>query len=302
MAAVASTFRFTSRDGTSMRGWRNDGDGVPVVVSPGLGTPPEAWPGLGQPGCGYRVATWYYRGSMGSDRPADPGRLKVADHVADLVACLDHEGMEQAVVVCWSMGVNIAFEAALAYPDRVAGVLAVAGVPGGTFGAMFGPLHVPRRLRRPLGVGAARLAQMVAPAVNVVAHALPVTRPTALAISHSGFMLPAARPEVAVPALREFFTHDFRWYFRLGLEMSAHERMDLSFVRVPVTLLAGRWDVLTSLADMRETAAQLPHARLVVYPGSHFLPLEYPDQMVGQLGQLVARTRLEGRRSPAAAG
>ena len=58
---------------------------------------------------------------------------------------MDAYGVERAVVIGWSVGVNVAFEAALRAPERVAGVLAVAGVPGGTFEALLHPL--PRFLR-----------------------------------------------------------------------------------------------------------------------------------------------------------
>ena len=56
----------------------------------------------------------------------------------------------------WSMGVNTAFELAYLHPDRVAGLFAVAGVPGGTFASMLAPLGVPRFARAAITVNAAR--------------------------------------------------------------------------------------------------------------------------------------------------
>jgi pimeloyl-ACP methyl ester carboxylesterase len=57
--------------------------------------------------------------------------VRVQDHVDDAVALLDAMGMERALVACWSIGVNIGFELAQRHPDRVAGLMAVAGVPAG---------------------------------------------------------------------------------------------------------------------------------------------------------------------------
>jgi pimeloyl-ACP methyl ester carboxylesterase len=115
---------------------------------------------------------------------------------------------------------------------------------------------------------------------------------TANVINHSGFVLPAAKAERLIPALEEFRRHDFRWYFTLAVAASEHAPMDLSFVKVPVTLVAGRYDVLTSMYDMVEAASQIPHAELHLLPGSHFLPLEYPDELAAELLRLAERTDL----------
>ena len=71
--------------------------------------------------------------------------------------------------------------------------------------------------------------------------------------------------------------------------------MDLTFVTAPVTLVAGRYDVLTSMHDMIEAASAIPHAELHLLPGSHFLPLEYPDPLAAELRRLAERTDLTTR-------
>jgi len=284
-------FFITSADRTRVAAWRNDGEGTPVVISNGLGTPPSAWPVVtADPDL--QVVTWYYRGTAGGSRPADPSRITVTDHVADCLALMDSEGIDRAAFACWSLGVNVGFEMALRHPDRVAGLMAVAGVPGGTFQAMFEPLRVPRRLRHRLGVAYARTARRLGPALDVVARHTPLTRTTARLISHSGFVLPAATPEHLIPALQEFRQHDFRWYFTLALAGAEHEPMDLTKIDVPTTLVAGRWDVLTSSLDMAKIARSMPDAEFKVLDGSHFLPLEFPDEMAADLKDLIARCDL----------
>ena len=90
--------------------------------------------------------TWDHRGLGGSDRPSDESRITIADHTDDLFAVMDAYGINRAVVIGWSAGVNIAFEAALRDHRRIAGAPAVGGVPGGTFEASPHPLP---RIRRP---------------------------------------------------------------------------------------------------------------------------------------------------------
>jgi pimeloyl-ACP methyl ester carboxylesterase len=289
---VPTTFDFLSSDGTCIRGWRSDGDGIPVVVSNGLGTIPQAWPALVRPDSGYSVRTWYYRGTFGSERPIDPSRIRVADHVADLLALMDAEGIERALLAGWSIGVNVAFEMAERYPDRVAGLMAVAGVPGGTFGTMGAPLRIPRRLRRPVAVRAARVLRAAGAALTPVANRVPVNDRLAWLVTHSGFMLPTAKAEVVTPMLDEFLKQDWRWYMKLAVAAAEHEPMDVSFVKCPTTLVAGKWDVLTSMDDVIDAASRIPQAQITVLPGSHFLPMEYPELVSTALAELARRSDL----------
>jgi 3-oxoadipate enol-lactonase len=287
-----TTFAFRSADGTVLRGWEDDSDGLPLLICNGLGTIPQAWPGLVGEDSGYRAATWYHRGTFGSRRPADRSRVRVEDHVEDAVALLDAMGMERALVACWSIGVNVGFELALRHPDRVAGLMAVAGVPGGTFGTMGGPWGIPRRLRHPIATRVARTGRVVGPVLTWLAARVPVDDKTAWLVTRSGLMRREARPEVLVPMLREFLVQDWRWYMHLAVAASEHQPMDVESLECPVTLLAGRHDVLTSMHDVIEAAERIPHAHITVLPGSHFLPMEYPELVSAALGELARRCDL----------
>jgi 3-oxoadipate enol-lactonase len=57
-SSLVARFEFISGDGTKVVGWRNDGAGLPVVISNGLGTPPAAWPAVVPRDSGFSVATW----------------------------------------------------------------------------------------------------------------------------------------------------------------------------------------------------------------------------------------------------
>jgi pimeloyl-ACP methyl ester carboxylesterase len=290
---VPTTFEVLSSDGTRIKAWRSDTPGVPLVIANGLGTIPEAWPSLVAEGSGYDTLTWYQRGTFGSERPADPARIRVEDHVEDMVAVMDDQGVDRALVACWSIGVNIAFELAHRHPERVAGIMAVAGVPGGTFSTMGGPLRIPRRLRKPISVQAAKTGRLVGPALTWLTARIPVNSRTAWLVSHSGFMLPAAKPEVVVPMLEQFLKHDWSWYGELAVAAAEHDPMDLHFVSCPVTLVAGKHDVLTSMHDVVAAAAKIPHAQISVLPGSHFLPMEYPEHLHTALDDLARRADVQ---------
>lgn len=282
-------FDLVAADGTRLTAWTNDGEGTPVLVCNGMGVPPEAWPRLLDPGCGYHVVGWNHRGGMGSDRPDDPSRIEIGDHVDDAIALLDAMGWDSAYLVAWSLGVNVSFELAARHPERVRGLLSLAGVPGGTFDTLFAPLFVPRPARKPVGVAISHAGRAFGPQLNLLARTVPKGRPFAEALRWSGFMLPWASPDDVVPWLQSFLQHDFSWYFGLALALARHEPMDPSFIDCPVTIAAGRWDVLTSMHDVVAFAERIPHAEVHVLPATHFLPLEFPDRVLEMLDELVVR-------------
>ena len=152
--SVVEFHHILSDDGTRLRAWTNDPlgriDGPTVVLCNGLGVSPWTWPALLHADCGVRVVSWNHRGTGGSARPEDPRRVGVEEFVEDALSVMDHFGVDRAVLMGWSMGVNTAFELALRHPERVTGIFAVAGVPGDTFATMLGPFRLPhaRRARR----------------------------------------------------------------------------------------------------------------------------------------------------------
>ncbi len=282
-----------SDDGTRLRAWTNDPEGVidgpTVVLCNGLGTNAYAWPALLDPGCGVRVVSWNHRGVGGSERPRDRSHCRIEDVVDDGLSVMDHFGIDRAVLMGWSIGVNTMFELALRHPERVSGLFAVAGVPGDTFATMLAPLRVPRPLARLLTVNAARAAKQAGCLLSPVASRLPVGPLTIAALSHSGFMLPVRDPEMAALAVREFLSTPLDWYFHLALRTSEHARVSLRHLTVPVTFVAGTYDLLAGARDMASAAARVPGATYHELPGTHFLSLEHPDEVHRLLLELLER-------------
>ena len=282
-------------DGTRLNAWRNNNrTGPRVLVCNGMGVPPESWPRLIADDCAYQVAGWNQRGVLGSDRPADPTRIEVSDHVGDAVALLDDLGWPDAIVVAWSLGVNVAFELANEFPDRVAGLLSVAGVPGGTFDTLLAPQLVPKPLRRPLGLQLVRTGKAIAPQLNMLSRGIPRGRPLAELIRHGGIVLPVADIRDVQPWVETFFGQDWDWYFDLAFALEKHGKIDPSFIDVPVTIVAGAMDALTSWDEVLSFSRHIPQAEVHLLPGSHCIPLEYPDRIIEMLDRLQTRVEAHG--------
>jgi len=273
----------TSADGTRLRAWTNDADGPTVLLCNGLGTNPYAWPALLRPDCGVRVVSWNHRGVGGSARPVYLDRVDVSAFVEDAIAVLDDAGVESCPVIGWSIGVNTAFELAVEHPDRVTGLFAVAGVPGGTFSSMGAPLQIPRIARRPLALGIAATLSRTGGLVSLLTTRLPVGGWLTRLVRHSGFLLPSADPDDVERALREFLSTPVEWYMHLACAAARHDRISLSRVRAPARFVAGRYDILASSADMRTAAARIPGSRYVELRGSHFVQMEHPDRVHHEL-------------------
>jgi pimeloyl-ACP methyl ester carboxylesterase len=279
----------TSADGTRLNGWTNDADGPTVLLCNGLGTNPYAWPGFLDDDCGLRVVSWNHRGVGGSDRPRDSSRVGVDAFVEDALAVLDNAGVDACPVVGWSIGVNTQFELVTLFPERVTGLFAVAGVPGGTFASMLAPLMVPRFARRALTVNVARGLRSVGKLFSPISTRMPISNASARMLRYSGFMMRRADNSVVRDAMSEFLTTDVDWYMHLAVAAAEHPRVSLSSVTVPTAFVAGRYDVLASAKDMASAAQRIERATYTEIAGSHFVQMEHPDLVHAELEHLLGR-------------
>jgi len=289
MTAVAQLrfYDVTSADGTRLRCWTNDAEGPTVLLANGLGTNPYSWPALLDPGCGVRIVSWNHRGVGGTERPTN-GRIGLDSYVEDALAVMDDAGLESAVVAAWSIGVTVSFALAEQHPERVQGILAIAGVPGNTFATMLAPLKVPRPVARRLTREATRAASLVGYPIAPLIKRIPWTNAMARMIQRTRLLNPAADPAHLRDLFQEFCTTHPVWYARLALAVADHDRISLSGIAVPTTFVAGRWDLLTGARDMKAASDRIPHSRYVLADATHFIPVERPQLVLDELKLLLA--------------
>lgn len=287
-AAFVRYYDVESADGTRLRAWTNDAEGPTVFLSNGLGTNPHAWPALLRPDCGVHVVSWNHRGVGGSARPKDD-RVDLDAFIEDAIAVMDHAGIESAVVASWSAGVTIAFELADRHPERVKGILAVAGVPGNTFATMLAPLRMPPLISKQLMVGLTRTASVSGRALAPLTRRIPWTNATANMLRLTRLINPAADTAELRTLMQEFCTTHPAWYAKLALGVSQHPRVSLSNIDVPVTFIAGKWDMLTGARDMLSASQRIKGSRFRELESTHFIPIEFPDIVLDELKELIER-------------
>ena len=232
----------------------------------------------------YRIVTWDYRGLYQSRFDAAT-RAQVARgeiglgpevHAADGLRVIDQLGVDRAVFIGWSMGVQLNFELAKIATDRVAGIIQICGAPGravattvlGRMGLKVIPpamdlFRVAAERHAPwLGrIVGSTLALQVAKAVGAVA--------------------PSLDEQLAAEIVHDYVRLDFDVYNRILMSLGDHDASEwLPSLNVPALIVAGTRDAMTPLALSQSMAKLIPNAELVVVKGgSHYLPIEFPDAL-----------------------
>lgn len=110
------------RDGINFH-YVDRGEGVPVIVQHGLGGDTSQPALLFHPPPGFRLLAPDARGH-GETRPFGPHeKVGIAAFADDLLALMDHLGLDRAIVGGISMGAAVALNAALRAPDRLRGLI-----------------------------------------------------------------------------------------------------------------------------------------------------------------------------------
>ena len=235
------------------------------------------------------------RGHGGSGLPRPPGRgarnltpedLSVKRMALDLIEVLDDACVDDAIVVGHSMGAQIAFEVYRLRPDRVLGLVLVAGSCDSPFDAVYGH-HV---------------VNTVLPMSRALMTAVPeVVRPIWpwLGGKRAGYLSArlwgAAGPKATADQLHPYLLHlvesDPAVLLRALESMRRHSARDLlPRIDVPVLLLAGGKDALTPRRCSEELFERIRTAEINWFPDAgHTLPIEEPAAIVDAIEEWTRR-------------
>lgn len=277
--------RIRSFDGTELS-VQEAGEGPLVLLANGLGGTWRAWaPFLDRFATSHRVASWDYRGLYGSGPPASPDAVRMEDHVHDLGVVLDDLGVSPAVVVGWSMGVQVAVQAALDLPQRVAALVLVSGAPGDP---LAGVLHTP--LARVVVPPLTHVVEQGAVPFGAALRALVATGRAPQVLRALGVVAPGCDLQVFGALARDFAGLDWRVYMRTLRSLAAHDAWPrLPDLRLPVLVVGGTRDAFLPQRTIEATAAAIPGAELVLVPGAtHYLPVEYPAELDASIRRFLA--------------
>ncbi|MBL8785037.1 MAG: alpha/beta hydrolase [Deltaproteobacteria bacterium] len=246
----------------------------------------------------YRIATWDYRGLYASRfDPALRARaahgevpLDLLSHADDARRVLDALGIDRAIFVGWSMGVQLNFELARQGSptgDRVAGLIQICGAPGRTLTTTL------------LGRTGMKL---IPPAMDLMRAAAERHAPWLARVAGSpqamqfakvvGLVAPSIDEALAAEIVRDYVRLDFDVYNRILMSLADHDASDvLPTLGVPTLLVAGTKDPMTPHTISERMAKAIPGAELVVVRGaSHYLPVEFPDTLNQAVSAFLGRS------------
>lgn len=243
------------------------GSGVPLLLVHGFPHDKSLW--------SPQMRTLYHhahviapdlRGFGGASSP--PTVMTMEQHAADLVALLDHLGVERAVVCGLSMGGYVAQALLAEHPDRLLGLVlcntkATADDPAARDGREATAV---RALNEGVaGIAEGMITKMVAPgtAPEVVQEVLE--------------MMARQRPEGVAASAR-------------GMALR-HDRLELlSASTLPITIITGDADVLIPMSESAAMHRAATGSTLVTIPGvGHLSNREAPEAFDRAVLELLAR-------------
>ena len=222
----------------------------------------------------FRFVSWDYRGLFHSSAPPDLSKLSVRDHVGDCKRVLEEEGIEGALFMGWSMGVQVVLDYYDTFPDMVEGLITMNGTFGRPFDTAFN-----FRGSRVLIPAAIRLGQKGSPAISPILRRVVASPHTFRLLKRVGMLSPCADEAVFREVAREYGSMDLWFYCEIYKHLADHNAEEvLVRIDVPTLIFAGQKDFFTPSEVSAKMAATIKGAELCTIPAaSHYAAIEFSE-------------------------
>ena len=271
--APMSEKQTTSADGTLISYYvAGTGDNV-WIIPPGLGTPLISWKYIFEEfHQRYTMITWDARGTYNSGVPSDDSRMRVEDHVADLVAIKNAEKLDRFALGGWSMAVQISLEYYNRFPDDVIALLLLNGTYEHVLSTAFQIPGANGLFTSILKLGR-KFSSVFNPTVGYLLgmdNAVEILR---------GFQIVTANFDHFKVMVKDFRYLDWDVYFNMMLQYNEHSALPyLEKVNVPTLITAGTKDKMTPVATAEFMRDHIKGSELFIIPnGTHYTVAEYPE-------------------------
>ncbi|MBI3978070.1 MAG: alpha/beta fold hydrolase [Chloroflexi bacterium] len=270
------TFR-SGRSGGVTLSYDDHGSGSPVVLAHGMSESTALWAGqIGPVADRYRLILWDNRGHGRSEAPAGQEQYSVDLYAADLLALLDHLGIDRACVGGLSMGGYTAVAFAVTYPDRLSSLVLADTAPGEETIPNRPPAEQAIRERLPLEELALREG-MAAVARRTLADGTAPAEALADPVQRARY----------VERLTRLSVNGYIWAWR-SLRSRPSYTARLGEIQVPTLCIAGERDEF--LPAVQLLAERIPKAEMVVIPNAgHTSNVDQPDLFNRALVDFLAR-------------
>lgn len=272
--ALVEHGRVKSFDGTQIF-YSQEGKGQPLVFCYGLVCSSLHWTYQIQHFQESYQAIWFdYRGHHHSETPKDLSSLTVESSARDLLAVLDEMGVQKAVLLGHSMGVNIVLEFYKRNPDRVAAMVLANGTAKSPLETLF------HHNASQLGFQALKKLNRTVPELLQMVWRAQKSNPIARSIVTLGGFNPHLTPQADIDLYYDqVVAMDPRILLTL---MESYEDYDatswLHSVKVPTLVLAGEMDKIIPIEQQELMHQLIPGSEFeVIRHGSHCPQMDLPD-------------------------
>jgi pimeloyl-ACP methyl ester carboxylesterase len=264
---------------------------APVALCDGIGCSGYVWRYLRPALAGRAIVLAHYRGHGRSRAPRDPARVAIADLADDLIAVLDDAGIDRAVAIGHSMGVQVALETYRRHPDRIRGLVLACGAPSNPLRTFRNAATLDERLPE--------IAAWIGRIPGLVNALVRLAIPTRLAFEIAARLeirRDLIEPADFMPYLEGFARLDAQLFVRMLGEAGRHSAEDLlPSIQVPTLVVAAAHDGFTPPDRSRVMAEAIPGAELIeVINGSHTAPIERPELVNEAITRFLA-SRVDSR-------
>ncbi|MGQ0655118.1 MAG: alpha/beta fold hydrolase [Betaproteobacteria bacterium] len=230
---------------------------------------------------GRRVLRPNLRGHAGARSALPAGMREWCD---DLVALLDAERAERAVMVGHCLGANIAARFAARYPDRTAGAILIEPMPRD---ALVGSLGFLKPFRFLFTAAAA-----AALAFNSVGLKRKKLQPMDLEQWDQAVESGAMKLEDFAAPLSDLRTTPSAGYFA---SVAAVFEPLPARLACPLLAMISRQSTMTDPARTRSALERLGEVEIVELDAEHWIPTEHPDAMRAAIEAWLARLKVPGK-------
>lgn len=254
-----------------------EGPGPAIVCCNGVGVSTFFWKYVVRYfSARHQVVTWDYRGHGRSGRPENPTREKftVATSVQDLVSVMDESGVDEAVLLGHSMGVQVLLEAWRRHKKRVRGLGLICGAFGRPLDTFWNS-----SLSAPVFDVVYSIVN-AAPAAFATGNRLLLRSRLPMILARMGIVdRQMCRPEDLKPYFDHLSQVDPQIFFLMAGEMQRHTALKwMDKIDVPTMIVAGENDLFTPYHLSVQMRDAIPGAELLTIPhGSHAAIIEQPE-------------------------
>ncbi len=230
------------------------------------------------------ITHWHYRGHGRSAPPADPEKISVEQHAADLMRVRESVGNPPAILVGHSMGCQVILESYRRNPENVKALVLICG----TFGkvtATFRGLPILDMVLPKLVDTVLKHEELA----RAVWTRIPPDMVLKLALRAGDLDPDKVRAEDILPYLKHMTHVDLPMFLKMLRAAGEHSAESwLGDIKVPTLIIAGERDTFTPAFLAHGMAAAIPGSELVVVDrGSHVVPIEQPEMVNTRLVEFV---------------